>query len=111
MVFNFDEWAQLAKKDKAAFEQKRITALKQAINDCAKTDAELRMLNGLQFKIDMLRRKHKTPMAACVALSTMLMDHAYRMVHPDTEAIISAAKVAAKDTESCKIIPFNRLRK
>lgn len=83
MVFNFDEWASLAKQDCIAFEQKRAATLQQYITAHAKTTDDLRRLNGLQFRVDMIRRKHKTPLAACIAISKLLMDHVYQLANPD----------------------------
>jgi hypothetical protein len=112
MKFNFDEWAQLAKQDEAAFEEKRAIILKQEIENCASNDRELRILKGLQFRIDMIRRKHKTPLAACMAISKMLMDQVYQLENLDIAAIIqNSATEAGQNTDTCKIIPFDTLRK
>lgn len=112
MIFNFEEWAQLARQDQAAFERKRAAAIRQAIEEAASSERERRMLNGLQFKVDMMRRKHKTPMGACVAISAMLMEQVYQLVTLDIDEIIrNASKVPVRHTETCKIIPFSPPRK
>lgn len=111
MAFNFDEWAQLARQDQAAFEEKRASTLKQAIADCANSDKERRRLNGLQFKVDMIRRKHKTPLGSCVALSEMLMDNVYQLINLDLDEIRRRTEDKADGAEKCQVIAFDRLKK
>ena len=82
--FDFDEWAELAKRDPELFENNRRKVIeehfKQNIeNRCL---AEKRLLYGLQFRIDMERRKSKSPMDLCIRLSCMLMEHFYSKFHP-----------------------------
>jgi len=83
MKFDFDEWAQLAKKDNTAFEKKREMILKQLIDSRSSNEQDLRRLNGLQFKINMIRRQHQSPMGACIAISAMMMDKLYELVTLD----------------------------
>lgn len=108
MKFDFDEWAQLAKQDKIAFEEKRAITLKQFITSCASNDRDLRRLNGLQFKINMIRRKHKSPMGACIAISEMMVDKLYELVMLDiSELILNAEKKTEKKAAIDNIIPFD----
>jgi len=113
MTFNFDEWARLAKQDKKAFERKRAKALKQAIGDCAGHNAaDIRMLNGLQFKIDMTRRKHKSPMGSCIAISAMMMDQVHQLLNVDFSTILQhGKKVPHQNSDDHRVIPFKALRK
>jgi len=110
MVFNFDEWALLAKQDRLAFEQKRADTLQQYITTRARTQTDLRKLRGLQFKVDMLRRKHKTPLAACIAISELLMEHAYQLANPDLAVEIHNAHQLRLSSTS-NIVPFPDLKK
>jgi hypothetical protein len=111
MKFDFDEWAQLAKQDNVAFEEKRTEILKQFIASCASNDNDLRRLNGLQFQINMIRRKHKSPMGACVAISEMMMDKLYELMTLDiAELILNAENKTENKTDdkiaSGNVIPF-----
>lgn len=108
MIFNFDEWAELAKQDSDAFEAKRRKTLQQAINDCAGTEREKRMLNGLQFRVDMERRKHKTPLGACVAISDMLMHNVHYLIHMDVTDMYEHARQHHHSPHSATIIPFTK---
>jgi len=70
--FDFDEWSALAKSDPAAFEEKRLALIEAYLSDLPEHDQ--RKLRGLQFRIDMERRRARTPMAACIKLSAMMWD-------------------------------------
>jgi len=111
MAFNFDEWALLAKQDRLAFEQKRTHTLQQFIASRAKTDTDLRKLHGLQFKVDMLRRKHKTPIAACIAISALLMQHVQQLANLDLAIEIQKANELNQTGRNANIIPFPTAKK
>jgi len=106
MIFNFDEWAELAKQDSEAFEAKRRETLQQAIADCAGTEREKRMLNGLQFRVDMVRRKHKSPLGACVAISDMLMHNVRYLIQMDVAEMYEHARESHHPAHSATILPF-----
>lgn len=106
MIFDFEEWARLARQDRAAFERKRTAIIRQAIAETAHSERELRMLNGLQFRIDMLRRKHKTPLGACVAISNMLMNNVHQLVHLDINELYEQTQHPAGSVPSATVIPF-----
>jgi hypothetical protein len=106
MAFNFDEWALLAKQDRIAFEQKRAVTLQQYIASRAHTDCDLRKLHGLQFKIDILRRKHKTPIAACIAISALLMQHVEQLANLDLLIDIHKVDKQHHTARNADIIPF-----
>jgi hypothetical protein len=69
---NFDEWASLAQTDPAAFEERRSCLIEDHIQN---SPYHLqRRLRGLQFRVDMERRRARTPMGACVRISSMMWD-------------------------------------
>ena len=69
---NFDEWASLAQTDPAAFEQRRSCLIEDFIQNSP--NHLQRRLRGLQFQVDMERRRARTPMGACVRISSMMWD-------------------------------------
>jgi hypothetical protein len=69
---SFDEMVRLAKENPAQLEAIRLEACQNLINQAPKDNQ--RQLHGLQFKIDMERRRAKTPMAACLKLSQMMKE-------------------------------------
>lgn len=71
-LIEFDDWAQLAKSDPAAFEQKRARMIEDLISSMP--EHKQQRMRCLQWKIDQVRNQCKTPMAACVKLSEMMWD-------------------------------------
>lgn len=72
LLFDFDEWSRLAKTDPAAFEARRLALIETHLHRFPPLDQ--RRLRGLQFRIDMERRRARTPMAACLRLSAMMWE-------------------------------------
>ncbi len=71
-AFDFQEWAKLAQTDPTAFEQRRQGIIDQVI-DQAPEETQHR-LRQFQFRIDLERQRAKTPLAACIRLSSMMWD-------------------------------------
>lgn len=70
--FDFDEWSQLAKDDPFAFEARRIALIEAYLRQFPQSGQ--RRLRGLQFRIDMERRRARTPMGACLKISSMMWE-------------------------------------
>jgi hypothetical protein len=70
--FDFDQWAALARDDPAGFERQRRARVDALI--LRALPEQRRRLRGLQFRIDMERRRARTPMAACVRLQSLMWD-------------------------------------
>jgi Protein of unknown function (DUF3135) len=106
--FDFDRWTSLAVHDHEAFERLREEAIDDLI-ESAPADMRQR-LRGLQWQIDHVRGKSKTPMAACIRLSNMMWD---RLVceHGLVDALRSLTS-AGSDTrepkESAEVLPLPR---
>ncbi|MEN8204666.1 MAG: DUF3135 domain-containing protein [Pseudomonadota bacterium] len=71
--FDFDAWAELARKDPEAFELERKLLIERAIMR-APADKRQR-LRCLQWKLDQIRRLASTPMAACLQINRLLWEH------------------------------------
>lgn len=74
-TFNFDQWCALAKSDPEAFEAKRQALIEQTI-----TGAPAHMqqrLRGLQWRVDMERKRAKNPTSACVNIYRMMWTRVY----------------------------------
>jgi len=80
MDFDFDKWAQLARQDPDAFEALRKEAIEEGLK--ALPPDTQRRLKGLQFRIDMERRRSKTPLDSCIRLSNMMKEQFYTRFHP-----------------------------
>ncbi len=68
--FDFDRWAELAKADPEAFEAWRQVMIEEAI-EAAPPACRPRM-RGLQFRIDLERRRARTPLKACMRISSLM---------------------------------------
>ncbi len=69
---DFDDWAELAQSDPAAFEARRQQAIDALIE---RMPAHKRQrMRCLQWKIDQVRNRASSPMAACIKLSEMMWD-------------------------------------
>ena len=73
--FDFDAWMHLAETDPEAFERERHEAIEQAV---AKASPQIQpRLRGLQWKIDMERRRHSNPLICCAHIFGMMWDQVY----------------------------------
>jgi len=70
--FDFDDWSRLAKDDPAAFEARRLALIEEFLHQFPQPDQQ--RLRGLQFRIDMVRRRSRTPMGACLKISSMMWE-------------------------------------
>lgn len=73
--FDFDQWLALAKSQPEDFEAKRLALIEQTIHS-APADMQQR-LRGLQWRIDMERRRAKNPTGACVHIYRMMWNRVY----------------------------------
>jgi len=73
--FDFEEWAALAKSDPQAFEAKRQEAIEQLI--VATTPRMQTRLRGLQWRIDMDRRRASTPLTSCMQIFNKMWASVY----------------------------------
>ena len=68
----FDEMVRLAKTDPETLERIRLQLIEDTIAEAPESCQ--RRLRGLQFQIDMERRKAGNAMGACVRISKMMHD-------------------------------------
>jgi len=71
-TFDFDDWSRLAKEDPSAFEARRLALIEEFLRQFPQPDQQ--RLRGLQFRIDMVRRRARTPMGACLKISSMMWE-------------------------------------
>jgi len=68
--FDFDDWARLARTAPDKFEQRRRDAIESLIS----SSNNPRRLRGLQWRIDIERKRARTPLQSCLRISTMMWD-------------------------------------
>ena len=74
---DFDTLQTMARHDPTGLERLRLRLVHELI--AGADPARQRRLQGLQFQIDMERRRAPNPMAACIRLSTLMRDSLLRM--------------------------------
>lgn len=108
--FDFDEWTNLANISPEEFEQRRHRAIEKVIANGTNS----RRLRGLQCRIDLERRRARTPLKACIRLSSMmwasLMDcrNELNQLVRVTSNPSCARTALARSVMEAKIIPFSR---
>lgn len=107
--FNLNRLFELAEQDMAAFEMER----NQLINDFIDQGCNKRLLNGLQFRINMERRRAKNPLDACVRISRMMNEQFYSEFCPSIRGLNMPGQAKADEQNesppprlNAKIIPF-----
>jgi len=107
-AFNFDEWCELSKNDPESFESRRQESIDELISN-ASEDKQQR-LRCLQWKIDRVRDKMPTPLAACVAISDLMWDSLDRLnrLYNDCDDMttVKDGKRVLKSLNSAKIFRF-----
>ncbi len=111
MDFNFDKWARLAQQDPTAFEALRKEIIEEVIKGFPLD--QQRGLEGLQFHIDMERRKSKNPMDSCIRLSNMMKTKLYTDFHPVTGAMSGSncsfdASAQERERKEGEVIPLRK---
>lgn len=106
----FDKLREMAQRNPEELEQLRVQLCDQLIQEAP--EQYRRKLRGLQFRVDMERRRAKSPMAACIAISGMMHDSFDRLRQVLNEAAGNTHpgfdQPAETQTEEGKILPFNR---
>ena len=71
-LIDFDQWADLARRDPAAFEKQRTRTIESMLRRVpVHRQARLRRV---QWKVDQIRGRCATPMSACVKLTALMWD-------------------------------------
>ena len=69
---DFDSWLDLSQRDPDHFEIQRQNLIAEAIAKAPKERQQ--RLRGLQWRIEHIRQRAKTPMAACISISDLMWD-------------------------------------
>lgn len=97
----------LAQNDPVGFEAERKKILEEYI--CNAPEAHRQRLRCLQWRIDRVRDRAKTPLAACIAISEMMWDSFYQLhrLYQDLGMTkTKGRKTAVKPLRSAIILPF-----
>jgi len=107
--FDFDEWANLARQDAAAFEQRRREVIEQFIAEAPEHLRE--RLRRLQWRIDAERSRYKHPLKSCVMIYNMMWDTVYgeHGLLPALNALSDplSQTTGTETPDSARILPFS----
>ena len=108
---SFDKLRELAQNNPEELERLRIELVEQLIHEAP--EPYRRKLRGLQFRIDMERRKAKSPMAACITISGMMHDSFDKLRMALNEAAGNApvdepAVANGTSNSAAKVLPFRK---
>jgi len=95
---SFDELRKMAENNPEQLEQLRQQMVEEAINNAP--ESYQRRLRGLQFQVDMERRRAKNPMDSCIRISKMMHDHLYQMRETINGAQLESVFTSPVQTES-----------
>lgn len=70
--FDFEQWARLAREDPEGFEARRAETIARVIDKVP--DHHRKRLEGLQWRVDLMRQHCKNPMAACLSISDLMWE-------------------------------------
>jgi hypothetical protein len=105
MDFDVDEWQRLAREDPDEFERRRQIAIDSLIEQAP---PELReRLWALQSRIDLERRRAKTPLAATLRLQSMMWER-FGQLRETLLALSGQAPPPQARRTSARILPFTR---
>jgi len=104
---DFDQWAELASRDPVQFEQKRREVIDEFLQSVS---SERRLhLQRLQWRVDRIRERCATPMAATIAISEMMWEAFYDL-HDRYQDQFGSQKTARykapAPVKSATILPF-----
>ncbi len=101
----FDELKAMAAEHPEKLENLRLRMTEEILRNAPEN--RRRRLQGLVFKIDMVRRRAKNPMQACIKLSQMMMDSTLELrqalcMAPDSQA------TPAVTPQMAEVVPLRR---
>jgi len=111
MDFEPEHWLKLARENPEEFERARKEAIETLIASAPPVVQD--RLRGLQCRIDLERRKAKTPLGAAIRLQSLMWDRfeTLRAALNDLKNVdINGAPAEPKPSASAAVIPFVRKR-
>ncbi|MCC7549430.1 MAG: DUF3135 domain-containing protein [Burkholderiales bacterium] len=112
MDFEPEYWLKLAQEDPQEFERARLQVIEDLI--ASAPPAMQDRLRGLQCRIDLERRKAKTPLGAAIRLQSLMWDRfeSLRAALNDLRDMDLQAEPPARRPAPCaEVIPFTRARR
>ncbi len=103
MEFDVEEWSRLAREDPVEFERRRQATIEALIAHAPPEHRE--RLRALQSRIDLERRRAKTPLGAAVRLQSMMWER-FGQLREALQALADGPVPERKKT--ARILPFSK---
>ena len=104
--FDIAEWQRLAQQDPGEFERRRQASITAFIEQ-APPEHRVR-LRGLQFRIDLERRRAKTPLGAAIRLQSLMWER-FGELREALMGLVNEEQPKERNAPSAKILPFTKL--
>ena len=105
MEFDLEQWQQLARDDPEQFERQRKEAIESLI---AQAPVELRgRLRALQCRIDLERRRAKSPLEATMRLQSMMWER-FAQLREALLSLTAESYTPAPSRERGRVLPFSK---
>ena len=104
MDFDIDEWQRLAREDPAEFERRRQATIEALIVQAPPEHRE--RLRRLQSRIDLERRRAKTPLGATVRLQSMMWER-FGQLRDALHALAGGGRLPPSG-KTARILPFSK---
>ena len=102
----FEVLVDMARNDPEGLETLR-RSLTNAVIAGASSDTTRRRLQGLQFRVDLERRRASTPLAAAIRISEM-MCHSLASLHASMVLPAETEEAATAAPANANVVPFRR---
>lgn len=100
---DFDQLRHLARKDPAAFEDRRRELIEAMI--ARAPERRRRRLRGLQWRIDLVRSRSSCPLEACISLSEMMWE-SFAGTNGLREALKGESIPLERETIAANVLPM-----
>ncbi len=107
--FDFEQWSTLAKKEPQRFEELRQQAIDKILH--SSPEKLKKRMQGLQWQIDQIRNTSKTPISACIKISSMMWENVLGeegLVESIEKLSVPQQKEAARKNKKATILKFNK---
>ncbi|MGM0593587.1 MAG: DUF3135 domain-containing protein [Pseudomonadota bacterium] len=105
---DFEAWQRLAHEDPEGFERRRRELLESVIAHAP--ESRRQRLRGLQWRVDKMRERAPTPLAACVSLSDMMWEAlaGKRGLLERLRGRLEGAPEAGREMPQAEVVPLRR---
>jgi hypothetical protein len=102
-MFDFEEMVELARHQPELFEQKRTEMIESLIQQAPERLHQ--RLRGLQFRVDMERRRARHPMAACIRTYAMMWE-SFSRLQVNLQHLSTGQRPERRERPAARVLEF-----